>query len=90
MNLIQRIDDWISTVITDEHHISMKDAFAEAFVGLTADEPSRAVYDADRIVSLMVRDETLDYEEAVASLQSQISSMTFENAPIFINRFPEA
>ena len=90
MNLRQLIHDWIPTVITKDHDIFMKGAFAEAFVGLTADEPSRAVYDADRIVSLMVRDETLDYEEAVASLQSQISSMTFENAPIFINRFPEA
>lgn len=93
MNLTDRISDWISDIITDEEDILLCDNLQEAFIGLQYDgtDTPRAVYDADKIISILCRDSQMTYEEALEFYEFNIlGSYVGPGTPIYINRFPEA
>jgi hypothetical protein len=93
MNLIERISDWISDVITDDQEILLCENLQEAFIGLQYDgtDTPRAVYDADKILSILCRDSQMSYEEALEFYEFNIlGSHVGPGTPIYINRFPEA
>jgi hypothetical protein len=92
MNLQERIQLWLENTVTEDVEILMAENLLEAFIGLQVDgtDTVRAVYDADKILSILVR-EGMTYEDALEYYEFNISgAYVGPGTPIFINRFPEA
>jgi hypothetical protein len=55
--------DWLKSILDDEQDIMLADGLDEAFIGITEDEPPRAVYDSQKVISILIRD-GMTYDEA--------------------------
>lgn len=87
-----RIQDWLETTIPEDESILMCDNLHDAFIGLiqTENHVIRAVYDADKVISVLVRD-GMTYEEALEFYEFNIlGSYVGPATPLFLTRFPEA
>lgn len=84
------LHDWLCTVISDDEDVLLANKLDEAVIGVTQDSPPRAVYDADKVISLLVRD-GMPYEDAQEFFDFNIAgSHVGPGTPIWIHRFPEA
>ena len=82
--------DWLKSVLDDEQDLPLADGLDEAFIGVTEDEPPRAVYDSQKVISILIRD-GMSYDEAQEFYSFNIAGAHIgPQTPIFINRYPEA
>jgi len=82
--------DWLASVLDDNQDIPLADNLDEAFIGITEDTPPRAVYDAQKVISILIRD-GMTYDEAQEFYSFNIAGAHIgPQTPIFINRYPEA
>ena len=82
--------DWLKSVLDDEQDLPLADGLDEAFIGVTEDEPPRAVYDSQKVISTLIRD-GMSYDEAQEFYSFNIAGAHIgPQTPIFINRYPEA
>lgn len=82
--------DWLKSILDDEQDLPLADGLDEAFIGVTEDEPPRAVYDSQKVISILIRD-GMTYDEAQEFYSFNIAGANIgPQTPIFINRYPEA
>ena len=82
--------DWLKSILDDEQDIMLADGLDEAFIGITEDEPPRAVYDSQKVISILIRD-GMTYDEAQEFFSFNIAGAHIgPQTPIWINRYPEA
>ena len=82
--------DWLKSVLDDEQDLPLADGLDEAFIGVTEDEPPRAVYDSQKVISILIR-EGMSYDEAQEFFSFNVAGAYIgPQTPIWINRYPEA
>ena len=64
--------------------------YAEAFLGVTDDDPPRAVYSEEKVLDVLVKRDGMTYEEAIEFFDFNIrGSYLGEQTPIYIMSFDE-
>ena len=64
--------------------------YAEAFLGVTDDDPPRAVYSEEKVLDVLVKRDGMTYEEAIEFFDFNIrGSYLVEQTPIYIMSFDE-
>lgn len=82
--------EWLASVLADDQDIPLADGLDEAFIGVTEDEPPRAVYDSQKVISILIRD-GMTYDEAQEYFSFNIAGAHIgPQTPIWVNRYPEA
>ena len=79
----------LDIIIDDENdkelqYILLADGFEEAFLGCTANNPIKAVYDYWICLDLLIQRDNMDFDNAIDSLDEFIEQDLGESTPTYI------
>lgn len=72
-------------LIDEEDEILLSIGYAEAFLGVTDLEPKRAVYDKQKMIEILMKEDKCSYEEAIEWLDNTWNAYVGEKTPLYIN-----
>ena len=86
MEWAEMMDESLLVLGSDEERMD----YAEAFLGVTDDDPPRAVYSEEKVLDVLVKRDGMTYEEAIEFFDFNIrGSYLGEQTPIYIMSFDE-
>jgi len=71
-------------LLIENEHIILVDGFEDAFIGISANNPIKAVYDYWICLDLLIQREGVDFDEAIDSLDEFIEQDLGEHTPTYI------
>ena len=82
----EMMDESLLVLGSDEERMD----YAEAFLGVTDDDPPRAVYSEEKILDVLVKRDKMTYEDALDFFEFNIRGAYMgEQTPIYILSFDE-
>ena len=82
----EMMDESLLVLGSDEERMD----YAEAFLGVTDDDPPRAVYSEEKILDVLVKRDKMTYEDAIDFFEFNIRGAYMgERTPIYILSFDE-
>ena len=82
----EMMDESLLVLGSDEERMD----YAEAFLGVTDDDPPRAVYSEEKILDVLVKRDKMAYEDALDFFEFNIRGAYMgERTPIYILSFDE-
>ena len=86
MEWAEMMDESLLVLGSDEERMD----YAEAFLGVTDDDPPRAVYSEEKILDVLVKRDKMTYEDAIDFFEFNIRGAYMgEQTPIYILSFDE-
>ena len=67
-----------------DEYVILADGFEDAFLGVTAVKPSRAVYSYWKCLDIIMKQDDSDFDEALDWLNEFIEEELGEHAPLYI------
>jgi hypothetical protein len=84
----EKINDCISTSLSEDELVALADGFEEAFIGIARQfNQAFAVYDRAKCISILMRDMTLDEADEYFSINVE-GAWVGENTPAFLDLAP--
>ena len=71
-------------LLIENEHIILVDGFEEAFLGVTANNPVKAVYGYWICLDLLIQRDGIDFDEAIDNLNEFIQQDLGEHTPTYI------
>ena len=72
-------------LINEDDEVLLANGYADAFIGITDLEPKKAVYDKNKMVEIVMVEDSCSYSEAVEWLNLYTwNAYVGENTPIYI------
>ena len=71
-------------LLIENQHIILVDGFEEAFLGCTANNPIKAVYDYWICLDLLIQRDKMDFDNAIDSLDEFIEQDLGESTPTYM------
>jgi hypothetical protein len=81
----------LEIIIDDENdqeleYILLADGFEEAFVGVTVTSPKKVIYDYWKCLDCIIKNEKLDFDDAIDFLDEFVQEDLGKNAPVYIKK----
>ncbi len=81
----------LEIIIDDENdqeleYILLADGFEEAFVGVTVTSPKKVIYDYWKCLDCIIKNEKIDFDDAIDFLDEFVHEDLGKNAPIYIKK----
>ena len=81
----------LDIIIDDENdkeleYILLADGFEEAFVGVTVTSPKKVIYDYWKCLDCIIKNEKIDFDDAIDFLDEFVQEDLGKNTPIYIKK----
>lgn len=81
----------LEIIIDDENdqeleYILLADGFEEAFVGVTVTSPKKVIYDYWKCLDCIIKNEKIDFDDAIDFLDEFVHEDLGKNAPMYIKK----
>ena len=81
----------LDIIIDDENdqeleYILLADGFEEAFVGVTVTSPKKVIYDYWKCLDCIIKNEKIDFDDAIDFLDEFVHEDLGKNTPIYIKK----
>ena len=81
----------LDIIIDDENdqeleYILLADGFEEAFVGVTVTSPKKVIYDYWKCLDCIIKNEKIDFDDAIDFLDEFVHEDLGKNAPMYIKK----
>ena len=81
----------LEIIIDDENdqeleYILLADGFEEAFVGVTVTSPKKVIYDYWKCLDCIIKNEKIDFDDAIDFLDEFVQEDLGKNTPIYIKK----
>ena len=81
------IDELITRkLFLEDDVIILADGFEDAMLGVTARKPTCAIYDFWKCLDITIKDEDMNFDEALEWLEEFIDEDLGEHAPIYLKK----